>query len=110
MLEITVISLAGPIGFFTTLWAITEIHSRVTVFFFDEGRLADLEVACRRSLVRGRHVLDEIPAPFLHGVAGSLAVLATVAVLGTTLSIVSPVDRPAMADSGPLSGHSLPTR
>ena len=106
MLEITVISLTGPIGFFTTLWAITEVHA----FLFDEGRLAALEVACRRSLVRGRHVLDEIPAPFLHGVAGSLAVLATVAVLGTTLSIVSPVDRPAMADSGPLSGHSLPTR
>ena len=106
MLEITVISLTGPIGFFTTLWAITEAHA----FLFDEGRLAALEVACRRSLVRGRHVLDEIPAPFLHGVAGSLAVLATVAVLGTTLSIVSPVDRPAMVDSGPLSGHSLPTR
>ena len=33
MLEITVISLTGPIGFFTTLWAITEAHA----FLFDEG-------------------------------------------------------------------------
>lgn len=63
MLEITVIALTGPTGFFTTLWAITEIHARIAVFLFDDGRLADLEAAWHRRLVRGSSRLAEIEAP-----------------------------------------------
>ena len=70
MLEITVISLAGPIGFFTTLWAITEIHDRVTVFLFNDGRLAGLgaDSLARWQSRRGRDDLDHAAAVvgFLH--------------------------------------------
>ena len=64
MLEITVLALTGPIGFFTTLWAITEIHDRVSVFLFDGGRLAGLgaDSLARRQSRRGRDDFDEAAA------------------------------------------------
>ena len=70
MLEITVLALTGPIGFFTTLWAITEIHDRVSVFLFKDGRLAGLgaDSLARWQSPRGREDLDHAAAVvgFLH--------------------------------------------
>jgi hypothetical protein len=39
---LAVLPLIVPIGVFTTLWAIAEIHARLAVLWFDDGRLAGL--------------------------------------------------------------------
>jgi hypothetical protein len=44
---------------------------------------------------------------FLSAAAGPLGVLAAVVMVTSTILVVPPADRPALVDSGPISGHSL---